>query len=148
MGIIVQTTSVHPHHNKDTGVPFTNEPRVLVHWDGVANRKQHADLADGVVWVNLSQIMRPGVNMGLNIQNQNSGATSVTVEGSMSPGLLAQLIEKNDASGSAIIDAEDGNFEDAGTVNDGAVLLVSKIYSLLRLTFTVGKPATVSIVAY
>lgn len=148
MGFRVLTSgSARKHFLYDPNMPVTVEPRILIHWDGVANNKQNATMADGVIWVSAQPLVRYGsLNIGLQIQSLDSGSGVVAVDGSFSPGRLADSI-KNDTYGNALVTKESPNFQNivSGLVS-GDVVSSTLVYSLLRITMTVGQPGTVSII--
>lgn len=150
MGIVVLAAgAARPHFTSYGGLPVTNEPRMLLHWDGVANRKQNTNLANGVVWINCQQFLHYGaVNMGLQFHVLNAGASTVKIEGSMTPGYVADRLT-NDAWGNAMVTAENGNFKQiAAALANGDSVNSTIVYSLLRITFSaVGTPASLSITA-
>jgi hypothetical protein len=129
-------------------LPTTNEPRMLIHWDGVANRKVNSNLADGVCWLNPQALIRYGlVNMGLQFHSLNSGAGTIKIEGSMSPGEFAdRLKDSSDAWSNAVISKEANNFATiSAALASGASVNSTIIYTLLRITFPVGTPCSLSI---
>lgn len=146
MGATVITNATRPYKDSQRGIGhFTNEPRVHVLWDGVANRKQNSTMANGVVWVPLTALMRQGNSLGYAFQVQNSGATGIKIEGSMSSAALA-LYMTDDASGNAIVASENTNFQTiVAAALTGIVTQTVTFYTLARLTFAVGQPAAVVI---
>lgn len=144
MGAVILTgAAARPHYGHDGGLPVTNEPRILIHWDGTANRKQNSNLADGVVWVDAQQLIRYGsLNMGIQFHSLNSGA-NIAIAGSMSPGSLAGKLPNLTA---AEITAIDANFAaiSAGLAT-GLVATTTTIYTLLKITFATGSSASLSI---
>lgn len=152
MGAVILTSAVKPHRDRNLGLErgenFTNEPRIEVLWDGVANRKQNNTLADGVVWVDLSQLMRTGIIQGiLAFQSRNSGAATIAIAASFSPGRLANMLT-NDAAGNALVTAENPNFAVvSATLANGAIATVQIPYTLAKITFAVGTPQSLLITA-
>lgn len=146
MGATVITGATRPYRDSNRGIGhFTNEPRIHVLWDGVANRKQNSTMANGVVWVPLMALMRQGNSLGYAFQVQNSGATGIKIEGSMSPAALA-LYMTDDATGNAIVTAENTNFQQVvAAATTGVITQSLNFYTLARITFTVGQPAAVVI---
>ncbi len=149
MGAIVLTgAAARPHRDHYGGLPVTNEPRILVHWDGVANRKQNSNLANGVVWVNPQSLIRYGmVNMGLQFHLMNAGASTVKIEGSMTPGIVADRLKDSDVWSANQITAENSNFAQiSAALANGTSVNTTIIYTLLRITFSaVGTAASLSI---
>ena len=145
--VVLAAGAARPHYLGFKGLPVTNEPRILVHWDGVANRKQNSNLANGVVWVNPQSLIRYGmVNMGLQFHVLNGGASTVKIEGSMTPGYVADKLA-NDAWSNAQVTAEASNFATiSAALANGTSANTTIIYTLLRITFSaVGTPASLSI---
>lgn len=144
MGATIVTSGSRPHFDSQRGIGhFTNEGRVHVLWDGVANRKQNSTMANGVVWVPLTALMRQGNSMGYAFQVQGGAITKI--EGSMSSAGQAMYMT-DDATGNAIVAAENTNFQQIGTVyTAGTIVQTLTFYTLARITFTVGTPASVII---
>ena len=143
MGAIILSNASRPHHTREKGAGFTQDSRLVIHWDGSANRKQNSNLANGVVWVDLSALIHPGNNLGFTLQSLNA-VGSVAVGGSMLPG--RSTVQKLETMNNAEVTACNATFEvlDA-TLTSAESQQITKLFSILRLTFVVNEPATVII---